>query len=72
MNKYKISYSMFPIENNKISSKNHFSNCKSTIEGNTFDEAVAKFKEQKLKEGWAVGFLVEGDMFEITFFDLKR
>ena len=70
MNKYKITYSLFPIENNKITSKNHFSNCRSTIEGNTFDEAVEKFKEQKLKEGYAVGFLIEGDLVKIEIFDL--
>lgn len=67
MNEYKISFSMF-----QIGDKSHFSNCKATIKGNNFDDAVKKFKEKKLEEGWAVGFLVEGDMFEVTFFDLKN
>lgn len=67
MNSYKISYSLF----NKDKVKEHFSNCRSTIQGETFEDAVEKFKQQKLKEGWLVGFLLEGDMFNVEFFDLK-
>ncbi|KON87430.1 hypothetical protein AF332_11730 [Sporosarcina globispora] len=70
MNKYNVSFSMFPIVNNKITSKGHFSNCKTSIQGNTFDEAVENFKKQKLEEGWAIGFLVEGDISKVEFFDI--
>jgi hypothetical protein len=71
MNSYKISFSMFQIIDGKISSKNHFSNCKATIKGNTFEDAVETFKEEKLNEGWVIGFLTEGDMFHIELFDLN-
>jgi hypothetical protein len=62
---------MFQVIDGKISSKNHFSNCKAVIEGNNFDEAVKTFKEEKLNEGWVIGFLTEGDMFHIELFDLN-
>jgi precorrin-2 methylase len=65
MNNYKVSYSLFDINDRKT----HFSNCKSTIKGDTFDDAVEKFKQKQLDEGWAVAFLVEGDMFTVTFVD---
>lgn len=68
--KYKVCYSLFQVLDGKISSKNHFSNCVSEIEGETFDLAVENFKKDKLNEGWAVGFIVEGDsVAEITFYD---
>lgn len=41
---------------NKISTKEHFSNCRGTIRGNTFREAYDSFIEEKRNEGWyAVG-----------------
>jgi hypothetical protein len=65
MNNYKVSFSLF-----EYKGKSHFSNCKATIIGDTFDDAVEKFKKKKLEEGWIVDFLVDGEMFKITFFDL--
>lgn len=67
MNTYKISFSLF----DKINPKTHFSNCKAIIEGDSFEDAVEKFKHRKLEEGWLVGFLCEGDMFNVEFFDLN-
>lgn len=57
MNEYNIIFSMFKlVGENKISTKEHFSNCRGTIRGNTFREAYDSFIEEKRNEGWyAVG-----------------
>ncbi|MGG1147056.1 hypothetical protein [Bacillus wiedmannii] len=55
MNAYEITFSMFLIiDGNKISRKNHFSNCKDIIKGDTYEEALKAFKEKKRNEGWFV------------------
>lgn len=60
MNEYNIIFSMFLIvDENKISLKNHFSNCKATIKGDTYEEALKSFKEEKRNEGWYVATLEE-------------
>lgn len=55
MNEYNIIFSMFLIvEGNKISTKNHFSNCTVTIRGDTYEEALKSFKEEQRKQGWFI------------------
>lgn len=62
MNIYKVSFSLFHKDNGS-----HFSNCIATIEGETFDDAVENLKEDKLKQGWIVGFLARGEhMFKLV------
>jgi len=60
MNEYEIIFSMFCIVGeNKISTKNHFSNCKATIKGNNYEDALKSFKVEKRNEGWHVVTLEE-------------
>lgn len=60
MKEYNIVFSMFQIVGeNKISTKNHFSNCTATIQGETYEEALASFKEDNRKSGWHVVTLEE-------------
>jgi len=60
MNDYKIIFSMFLIVGeNKISTKDHFSNCETTIKGDSYEEALKSFKVEKRKEGWHVVTLEE-------------
>jgi hypothetical protein len=66
MSQYKITYTAYPIHG-----KYHFSGCRAVIEGETFDEAVKCFSKQQRDKGYIIGFVVEGDMFEITFYDLE-
>lgn len=67
MNEYKVSFSMFSIDE-----KYHFSNCHSLIKGETFDDALTRFKAEKVAEGYVIGFAVEGDMFNVTLIDKDR
>ena len=60
MNEYEILFSMFLIvDENKISTKNHFSNCHAKIKGDNYEEALKSFKEKKRSEGWHVVTLEE-------------
>lgn len=60
MNEYEILFSMFLIVGeNKISLKNHFSNCHAIIKGENYEEALESFKEEKRNEGWHVVTLEE-------------
>jgi hypothetical protein len=60
MNEYNILFSIFLIVGeNKISTKNHFSNCHATIKGESYEEALKSLKEEKRKEGWHVVTLEE-------------
>lgn len=55
MNEYEVVFSMFlMVGENKISTKNHFSNCHTKIKGITYESALKSFKEEKKKEGWYV------------------
>jgi hypothetical protein len=66
MNEYKISFTAF-----KLNGTNHFSSCKAIIHGETFDEAVALFKKEQWKKGFAIGHIVEGDMVTVKFYNTE-
>lgn len=66
MNEYKISYTLYPMHG-----KHHFSHCRSTIKGHNFAEAVSTFSKEQRDRGFVVRGVVEGDLFEITFYDLN-
>lgn len=53
MNEWNIIYSIFKIvDGDKIDHSRHYSNCRATITGNSYDEALKYFKEEKKQEGW--------------------
>lgn len=58
MNEYEVTFSMFNIirkdEIDYIDTKNHFSNCRKFISGNTAKEAWNTFKKEQYKIGWHV------------------
>lgn len=58
MNQYEVVFSMFNIirknETDYMDTKNHFSNCRKFINGNTSEEAWNIFKKEQYKAGWHV------------------
>lgn len=50
MNEYEIVFSMIRISN----PRRHYSNCTATIKGDTYEEALKDYKEEKRKEDWFI------------------
>lgn len=67
MNSYKITYTTYP-EHGKY----HFSYCRATIKGESFEEAVSKFRDDQMTHGNIICGVVEGDLLEVTFYELKK
>ena len=56
MNTYDINFTLF----SKNTPSLHFSNCRAEISGDTYEEALSKFKAEQFEEGYLVGFVVQG------------
>lgn len=71
MNEYEICYSSWEIIDGKITKDSlHFSNCKATINGDTYEDAVKNFRKERYEKGYYTDFIIEGNSIaNITFYN---